>query len=361
MQPRFLSTREQRLWLWVLLVQLAIYSTLGPARTIAAGLRQYHLLPIVVIGILLTLVIMASIASIRDKPSWKDIGVVLAVFFVYVMVGVRIESWEERTHLVEYGVMAALIHEAILERKKFKRYKLNPAVIAFIATALLGFIDELLQWFIPERTFDPRDIFFNALAAFMIIVARLAIGKQHGPGWRLWFLWLLACAYGWGTAVELTGLGEISFFHMPENVMKAFWGVVIAGILVSIFQWLLLRGHIKKAFLWLLTPIIGAIVWAIVLFGFDGSFYSEAKWTVEIGVFGLTMSVLQWLILHQTLKSAWWWMAASVLGWALAIPAGQEVGWNGFGAVVGAATGIVLVLLLKIQNDGLQKPTSDSG
>ncbi len=40
----FSSDRERRLWLWTLAVVMAIYSTLGLARTLAEALREHGLL-----------------------------------------------------------------------------------------------------------------------------------------------------------------------------------------------------------------------------------------------------------------------------------------------------------------------------
>ena len=44
--PLFSSDRERRLWLWTLAVMVAIYSTLGPARTLADALRERNLLEV---------------------------------------------------------------------------------------------------------------------------------------------------------------------------------------------------------------------------------------------------------------------------------------------------------------------------
>lgn len=43
-------------------------------------------------------------------------GVAVGVVFAYLMVGIRLGRWEERTHLIAYGIVAALIHQALLER-----------------------------------------------------------------------------------------------------------------------------------------------------------------------------------------------------------------------------------------------------
>ena len=82
----------------------------------------------------------------------------------------------ERTHLIEYGVVAVFIHEALTERASHGRRVPVPAALAILATALLGALDECIQAFLPTRVFDVQDIVFNTLAAVMAIATSLALG-----------------------------------------------------------------------------------------------------------------------------------------------------------------------------------------
>ncbi len=342
----FTSIRERRLWTSTAVVILAIWSTLGPARVIASSLRERGLLGISIVLFLLAILGFLGYSWMKKRPDWREAGMVVGVIIAYLMVGVRIESWEERTHLIEYGIVAALIHEALLERVKNGKVIRRTALIAIISTTCLGLIDETIQAFIPSRVFDFRDVFFNAFAGFMIIAARLAIGKQQGPGWRLWFLWLIAAAYGWGIAVEVTGLGEISLRSAPERFRDAVVGVIVAGLLVTIFQWLLLLNKIKDAWRWLLPYMAAVALYAIVILNLR-PIYADLAWIGGTAGFGVVLGILQWVVLRKSVRKAGWWMVACALGWLLGMPAGQEVGWNGLGAVYGAITGITIVYLLR--------------
>ena len=44
-----------------------------------------------------------------------------------------------------------------------------------LATALIGVVDECIQWFLPSRVFDPLDMLFNVLAAVMAVTASAAL------------------------------------------------------------------------------------------------------------------------------------------------------------------------------------------
>jgi hypothetical protein len=171
----FASDRERRLWLWALVVVVAIYSTLGPAGTLAAFLRAHNLLQVTVA--LVALLVVGAIAGqwARKRPGLREIGVVLGVTAVYGMVWVRIQIPEERTHLFEYGLVAVLIYQALIERRRQGRRVPVPALLAVALTALLGWLDEGIQSSLPNRVYDMRDVGLSALAGGMAIAASLAL------------------------------------------------------------------------------------------------------------------------------------------------------------------------------------------
>jgi hypothetical protein len=342
----FTSDRERRLWLWTLAVMVAIYSTLGPAPGLANALRERNLLAVSFTLVLLLVVLVIITLWVKKRPGWSEIGVALGVAFAYLMVGIRIDSWEERTHLIEYGIVAALIHQALLERVRNGRRVPAPAALAVAVTALFGLLDEGIQLLLPNRVFDVRDVFFNALAGFMVIAARLAIGPQQRPGWRVWFLWLVAGGYGWGMAVVVTGLGELTLQFSPPDIMAAYLGVASAGILVGVLQWLVLRNKLERAGRWVLASLGAASILGIFVFGI-GIINKDIGWIVGTGLLGTVAGVLQWMVLRGQVRRAGWWILASTMGWLVGIPAGEMVGWNGLGAAHGIITGAVLVWLLR--------------
>ena len=170
------------MWLWTLLVVAAIYSTLAVTRVLTDALRARGLLgEAFVVGLLL--VVAAIVAQgLKARPRGIEIGIALGVAAVYLLVFVRMALPEERTHLVEYGVVALLIHEALRERSKQGRHVPVPAVLAVAIASVAGLLGEGIQAWLPGRIFDPRDILFNALAAVMAVTASSAIGWSRGLG-----------------------------------------------------------------------------------------------------------------------------------------------------------------------------------
>ncbi|RMH17016.1 MAG: VanZ family protein [Acidobacteria bacterium] len=171
----FASDRERRLWLWVLAVVVAIYASLGYAPVLAGVLRQRGLLEATFVFCFLLVLATIVTKAFDARPRGVEIAIVLGVVAAFLMVLVRMEMPEERTHLIEYGVLGLFIHEALSERARHGRRVPLPPLLAILATAALGTLDEVIQAVLPSRVFDPRDILFNVLAGTMSITAGAAL------------------------------------------------------------------------------------------------------------------------------------------------------------------------------------------
>jgi VanZ family protein len=171
----FTSTRERRLWLWALAAVTAIYSTLGPAQKLAEFLRERNLLRLSFALALLVVGVPILIRWIKRHPGWREIGVVLGVAVVYGIVFIRVETPEERTHLIEYSLVAILIHRALIERQRQGKQVPLPVVLVVDLTVLSGWVDDGIQWTLPNRGYDPVDVGFNFFAALVAIGGSLAL------------------------------------------------------------------------------------------------------------------------------------------------------------------------------------------
>ncbi len=94
----------------------------------------------------------------------------VAALFVGLVWSLR-DSPEEALHSVQYAVLGTLLFRA-LDR--------HPGGLAGYAAAAmagigLGIIDELIQWLVPGRTFDYRDLGINGLSAVLALVAMGAV------------------------------------------------------------------------------------------------------------------------------------------------------------------------------------------
>lgn len=169
----FTSDRERRLWFWVLVVMVAIYSSLGPSQMLAEWLRERNLLRISLGAALFLGAAIIVWRWAKTRPGWREIVVGIGITFVFLVALARIPFPEERTHLIEYAVVAALIYQALVERRRNGRPVPAPDALTVTVTALLGWLDEGIQWLLPNRVYDIRDVFFNFLAGVMVIFVAL--------------------------------------------------------------------------------------------------------------------------------------------------------------------------------------------
>ncbi len=180
-KPFFSSKRERRLWIALAIVLVAIYSTLGQAPAIVAALGASILDNVgnnLVFAIIVLLVVI-PVFFIDKRLSRQEIAVGAGILTVYLLAWLRLGSWEERTHLFEYALVAALVHEALLERRDNGRRVPAPALLALILSIGLGWLDESIQSLLPNRVFEWIDVAFNSIAATMIIGMRWVVARAR--------------------------------------------------------------------------------------------------------------------------------------------------------------------------------------
>ncbi len=177
MMPFFSSKRERRLWFALAIVLLGIYATLGQAPAIVAALGERIVASAgtSLFFVILALLVVIPIFFIDKRLARSESAIGIGILTVYLLAWLRIGSWAERTHLFEYALVAALVHEALLERKDNGRRVPATAILALILSVLLGCLDVGIQFLLPNRVFDPVDIAFNSLAAIVIIGARFVL------------------------------------------------------------------------------------------------------------------------------------------------------------------------------------------
>ncbi|NND78995.1 MAG: VanZ family protein [Maribacter sp.] len=109
----------------------------------------------------------------RKHTSWL-IGI--GLFAVYLLVLLRMLIPDDvRGHLLEYGVLAIFIFEALKERKRNGRKVPRPALLAIGLTAGMGLLDELIQIPLPHRVFDWADVWIDFVAASFCVIVSWAL------------------------------------------------------------------------------------------------------------------------------------------------------------------------------------------
>ncbi len=170
---KFSSHREKRLWLWAALILMAIYSTLFFGGRIANFMIEKRLIEQSTFYLFLLLVSVFFISGLRSVNRKVEYWLYAGIIAVIGMALLRMDlTVAERSHLFEYGLLAIVIKEALIERKTNGLKIKSPAVYAMLISGTIGLLDEIIQVFLPYRVFDPIDIGFNYFAsAFGVLIS----------------------------------------------------------------------------------------------------------------------------------------------------------------------------------------------
>ena len=111
-------------------------------------------------------------AERMSLDRWLGLFVSAALFagYVYTLRGNPVEA----LHFLEYGVLGVLAFRALSHR--VRDLTIYPA--AALVGAIVGMLDEALQWLTPNRVWDLRDIWFNFVGAG---IAQLGIATGVRP------------------------------------------------------------------------------------------------------------------------------------------------------------------------------------
>ncbi len=160
----FSSRKEKGFWISAVIVVLLIFSTMFYAPILRNWVSEYHMLQGLFVVAFFMVVIMLVLYAIWSKPSIRQLAVGIGIAAVALLFLMRLHLPEERTHLMEYSVLALLIHSAFNERKNNGKLGASPLLLAFLLAFLIGLMDEVVQSMFPDRNFQLEDIAFNFIA-----------------------------------------------------------------------------------------------------------------------------------------------------------------------------------------------------
>ena len=182
MTPRSSSSSERRLWLWAGGLLLAIYASLYSVRPVAEWLRDRGLLSLSIGLLFLGVAALVVRWCLARSPGRREIAVLAVFAMVYLAVLWPVRMPEERFHLLEYGLFAGLVYAALLERRLpggGMRWSAPSAALATLLTGVAGWIDEGIQYLLPNRHYDWLDVGLNLLAAVLAVAALAALAEAR--------------------------------------------------------------------------------------------------------------------------------------------------------------------------------------
>ncbi len=160
-------------WVWVFLCVLSIFMIVPIARTIRNYVEAnwnvsffgYMVLFVITAAFLFSLYVLWFRMKIRAFSNYFWLAAVALVYIFYTF-----KLWkrpEEAVHFLEYGLLGFLLFRALRHHIHDKSIYL----IAFLVGALVGITDESIQWMVPRRIWDFRDLGLNALSVGLFQVA----------------------------------------------------------------------------------------------------------------------------------------------------------------------------------------------
>ncbi len=162
-------TNKKALWAIVVGYVAAIYLTLGVIGRLSLWLRSNGWQTGVTTAMLFLAFVVALyvIVVALGRRSAMNIVTLAAAGGVYTYIVFAFQSSpSNRIHIIEYSLLATLLYYAI----KIDVNSKSAYVLAWIITVVIGFGDEMIQFYLPTRAYDLNDIMVNSIAAAVALV-----------------------------------------------------------------------------------------------------------------------------------------------------------------------------------------------
>jgi len=166
-------------WLYVAVAVAIIFATVFYARVLRDVISQwasddiYTVLAFVGVGtIVLVSIFLLAKAGRRSLASYLWLAIVFAIFGGYVIAEINVPI--EALHFVEYGLLGILLYRALSHRISDRSIYLSVAMLG----AVVGIVDEFVQWAVPGRFWGIHDIWIDF---FAVLLTQLGIAKGINP------------------------------------------------------------------------------------------------------------------------------------------------------------------------------------
>jgi hypothetical protein len=138
-------------------------------------LKGYLNLGVGVMFLIILSLVLAHIISNRERYSVSQYLWFSLICCLYGLVIYILELPEEQVHFIEYGILSALIYVALTHDINNRSIYFISALIVFV----FGTIDEVVQWLLPNRFFDIRDLIMNGTAGILVqLLIAMVISKR---------------------------------------------------------------------------------------------------------------------------------------------------------------------------------------
>jgi hypothetical protein len=138
----------------------------------------------------------------------------------------------------------------------------------------------------------------------------------------LWLGWMLATALG----LIIGYLPSSLFINQLDLGLVRVIVPLLAGVLIGLAQWLVLRNYVTDCSDWVLhlaaSWVLGYTLGLLVVDLLAGTFMGAI---LGYALFGVIIALFQWPVLHREIPRIWVWVLANVVGWVLGTMLSQLV------------------------------------
>jgi hypothetical protein len=185
--------------------------------------------------------------------------------------------------------------------------------------------------------------------------------------WSFWVLWVVA-----STAAILAGFAAMyALIFLAKAIVpgvnedRLFGAVMfpVLGVVLGLFQWLILRQRMRRGGWWIVATAVGVLVGMAAAAGVVAAWHRlllqqlnlEQVAPVVLVVLGLVLGLVQLPVIYRHVRRPALWVLASAAGWfGLGLVIGQSIDRMtdvlAVGAVPAIVTGLALVWLWREPN-----------
>ncbi|TDG11596.1 VanZ family protein [Seongchinamella unica] len=109
----------------------------------------------------LAIVGLAILFLTLARRDWKTVLSVGTALTLIGLIAVQLKIPEERFHFLQYGLLGVLVFSTARE------YSLRTTVLLVLFVVAVGIGDETIQWLLPNRVGDLRDVAMNSAAGVL--------------------------------------------------------------------------------------------------------------------------------------------------------------------------------------------------
>jgi len=168
---------KKRLWVFISIYILFIYVSLPLLPAFIKVLSSFiskELLNLLSLVLSVSFFLLLSVWIYNKKYKVNQFLLIISPLLLLTYLSLSLDVWVERIHFIEYAVLGLLISRAVNVRT------LHGIISTCCLIILIGVVDEIIQWFLPNRVGDMRDVIMNSVGGLSgIWLGRFLYWEKH--------------------------------------------------------------------------------------------------------------------------------------------------------------------------------------